>query len=47
MNLIKSLQIEAIYDGHVSSLNSFGKYSKSKGVDLLGLLQRRLYNYGW
>jgi Domain of unknown function (DUF6532) len=37
----------AIYDGHVLSLDSFGKYSNSKGVDLLGLLQRRLYNYGW
>ena len=29
----------AIYDSHVLSLNSFGKYSKSQGVDLLGLLQ--------
>jgi hypothetical protein len=37
----------AIYDGHVLSLNSFGKYSKSKGVDLLGLLQRRLYNLNY
>lgn len=36
----------AIYDSHLSSLTSFGKYSKSKGVDLLGRFQRRLYNYG-
>ena len=36
----------AIYDSHVLSLNEFGKYSKSKGIDLLGQLQRRLYNYG-
>ena len=36
----------AIYDSHVDSLNSFGKYSKSKGVDLLGLLQSSPYNFG-
>jgi hypothetical protein len=36
----------AIYDSHLLSLTSFGKYSKAKGVDLLGGLQRRLYNYG-
>lgn len=36
----------AVYESHVLSLNSFGKYSKSQGVDLLGLLQTRLYNYG-
>lgn len=35
-----------IYDSHVLSLNSFGKYSKSKGLDLLGQLQRKLYNSG-
>jgi hypothetical protein len=35
-----------IYDSHVSSLDAFGRFSKSKGVDLLGLLQLRLYNYG-
>jgi hypothetical protein len=35
-----------IYESHVLSLNAFGQYSKSKGVDLLGLLQLRLYNYG-
>ena len=35
-----------IYESHVLSLNTFGEFSKSKGVDLLGLLQRRLNNYG-
>ena len=36
----------AIYDSHLLSLASFGQYSQSKGVDLLGWLQRRLYNFG-
>ena len=36
----------AVYDSHLFLLNSFGKYSRSKDVDLLGLLQRKLYNYG-
>jgi hypothetical protein len=35
-----------IYESHVVSLKEFGEYSKSKDVDLLGRLQRRLYNYG-
>ena len=35
-----------IYDSHILSLNSFGSYSKSQGFDLLGWLQRRLYNFG-
>jgi hypothetical protein len=28
------------------SLTEFGKYSTSKNLDLLGRLQRKLYNYG-
>ena len=36
----------ALYDSHFLSLTSFGQYSESKGVDLLGWLQRRLYNFG-
>ena len=35
-----------IYESHLMSLTSFGKYLKSKGVDLLGQLQHRLGNYG-
>ena len=35
-----------IYESHVVSLTEFGNYSKSKNVDLLGRLQRKLYNYG-
>ena len=35
-----------IYNSHLLSLTSFGSYSKSKGVDLLGRLQCRLYNFG-
>lgn len=35
-----------IYNSHILSLNSFGNYSMSQGFDLLGWLQRRLYNYG-
>ena len=35
-----------IYESHILSLNSFSTYSKSRGFDLLGRLQRRLYNYG-
>ena len=35
------------YESHVSSLTAFSEYSNSKGLDLLGLLQRKLYNYGW
>jgi hypothetical protein len=36
-----------IYESHIVSLTEFGEYSKSKDLDLLGRLQRRLYNYGW
>src|ERR1700728_2318192 len=36
----------AIYQSHFLSLTEFGNYSQSKGVDLLGRLQRRLYNFG-
>ena len=36
-----------IYDSHVVSLNEFGVYSKSRNFDLLGRLQRKLYNFGW
>jgi hypothetical protein len=35
-----------IYESHVVSLTEFGNYSKSKNVDLLGRLQRKLYNFG-
>ena len=35
-----------IYDSHVVSLSEFGVYSKSRNLDLLGRLQRKLYNYG-
>ena len=35
-----------IYDSHVVSLNEFDVYSKSRNCDLLGRLQRRLYNFG-
>ena len=37
----------AVYNSHMFSLTSFGKYSRSKDMDLLGLLQHKLYNYGW
>ena len=39
-------EYRAIYDSHVVSLNEFGVYSKSKNFDLLGHLQRKLYNFG-
>ena len=35
-----------IYESHVVSLTEFGEYSKSKNFDLLGRLQRKLYNFG-
>ena len=35
-----------VYDSHVVSLSESGVYSKSRNLDLLGRLQRKLYNYG-
>jgi hypothetical protein len=35
-----------LYDSHVVSLTEFGVYSKSRNLDLLGRLQRKLYNFG-
>ena len=35
-----------IYETHVASLTEFGEYAKSKDLDLLGVIQRKLYNYG-
>ena len=35
-----------VYESHVKSLTHFDAYSKSKELDLLGRVQRRLYNYG-
>ena len=35
-----------VYESHAASLAKFGEYSKSKDLDLLGRVQRRLYNYG-
>lgn len=35
-----------VYDSHVVSLSEFGVYSKSRNLDLLGRLQRKLYNFG-
>ena len=35
-----------IYNSHVVSLNKFGVYLKSRNFDLLGCLQRKLYNFG-
>ena len=39
-------EYRAVYDSHVVSLSEFGVYSKSRNLDLLGRLQRKLYNYG-
>jgi hypothetical protein len=36
-----------IYESHIITLTEFGNYSKSKNFDLLGRLQRKLYNFGW
>ena len=35
-----------VYEAHVASLNQFGAYSDAKELDLLGRIQRKLYNYG-
>jgi hypothetical protein len=39
-------EYRTIYESHVNSLLAFGAYSKAKGLDLLGRVQRRLYNFG-
>ena len=43
---VKLEEHRPIYDTHVVSLSEFGVYSTSRNLDLLGRLQRKLYDYG-